>query len=86
MLALGQPVLVGASRKAFLGRLGRPLDDPPSPATDRDEATAATSVWCALAGVWAVRVHEVVSTRRALDVVEAVTAARPAPAREDGLR
>lgn len=33
--------------------------------------TAATSVLAALAGVWAVRVHDVRSTRDALDVVEA---------------
>ena len=51
---LGHRVLVGASRKAFLGELlgGR------EPA-GRDAATAAISFWSALHGVWAVRTHDV---------------------------
>jgi dihydropteroate synthase len=80
LTALGHPVLVGASRKAFLGRLGRPASVPPAPAAERDQATAATSVLAALRGAWAVRVHDVLSTRRALDVVEAVRAHAGAPA------
>ncbi|MGV1007620.1 MAG: dihydropteroate synthase [Dermatophilaceae bacterium] len=71
---LGHPVLIGASRKAFLGRLGRSEHEAPAPPADRDDATVATSVVAALAGVWAVRVHDVVSTRAALDTVEAVRA------------
>jgi len=71
---LGHPLLIGASRKAFLGRLGRPESGPPAAPLERDDATAATSVLAALAGVWAVRVHDVASTRWALDVVEAVRA------------
>lgn len=72
LLQLGQPVLVGASRKTFLGRLGVPADAPPRPPAERDAATAATSVLAALAGVWGVRVHDVPSTRDALAVVSAV--------------
>ena len=57
---LGCPVLVGASRKAFLGRL---LADPTTgedrPPDGRDAATAALSTLIALAGAWCVRVHEV---------------------------
>lgn len=71
---LGRPVLVGASRKAFLGRLGRASDQAPAPALERDDATTATSVLAALGGVWAVRVHNAAATRRALDVLEAVHA------------
>ena len=71
---LGHPILIGASRKAFLGRLGRPGHEPPAPPLERDEATLATSVVAAFAGVWAVRVHDVASTRWALDVVESVRA------------
>ncbi len=70
--ALGHPVLVGASRKTFLGRLGVPEGAPPRPPSDRDDATAATSVVCALAGIWGVRVHDVPPTRDALAVVAAV--------------
>lgn len=51
---LGHRVLVGASRKAFLGHLlgGR---EPHG----RDGATAALSFWSALHGVWGVRTHDV---------------------------
>lgn len=68
---LGLPLLLGASRKAFLGKVGRPEGSVPRPPIERDAATAATSVLAALAGVWAVRVHDVRCTRDALDVVEA---------------
>ncbi|MBK8468513.1 MAG: dihydropteroate synthase [Candidatus Phosphoribacter sp.] len=73
--ALGQPLLYAASRKAFLGVVGRPDGAAPRGAAERDVATAATSVLAALAGVWAVRVHDVRSTRDALDVVEATRSA-----------
>jgi len=64
---LGYPVLIGASRKRFLGAL---LDDGAS-AADRDAPTAVISALASQAGAWAVRVHDVASTRLALDVVEA---------------
>ncbi len=76
---LGFPLLVGASRKAFLGKVGRP-DTNPRPALERDAATAATSLYAAQAGVWAVRVHDVRATRDALDVVAAMQGAAGAPA------
>ena len=71
---LGQPILLGASRKAFLGKVGRPEHVTPRPSSERDVATAATTVLAGLAGVWAVRVHNVRSTRDALDVLEATQA------------
>ena len=71
---LGQPILLGASRKAFLGKVGRPEHVTPRPSSERDVATAATTVLAGLAGVWAVRVHDVRSTRDALDVLEATQA------------
>ena len=61
--ALGHRVLVGASRKAFLGELlgGRePLG--------RDGATAAVSFWSALHDVWAVRTHDVAAQADAIAV------------------
>ena len=61
---LGFPVVVGASRKRFLGDL---LPDG-APVADRDLATAVVSVLAAQAGVWAVRVHDAAATRVALDV------------------
>jgi len=63
--SLGLPVLVGASRKRFLGAL---LPDSAS-VEDRDLPTAVVSALSARAGAWAVRVHDVVATRRALEVV-----------------
>ncbi len=68
---LGHPILVGASRKAFLGRLGRSEGEPPRPAAERDIETVATSVMAAMAGMWCVRVHDVAPTVRALSVVQA---------------
>lgn len=74
--ALGLPVLVGASRKGFLGRLTPGPDGTPRPPAARDAATAATSVIAAQAGVWGVRVHAVRDTVDAVRVVEAVEGAR----------
>jgi len=72
VVALGHPVLVGTSRKTFLGRLGRPADADPRPPAVRDLATAVTSFHAARCGAWAVRVHDVASTTEALDVAEAL--------------
>jgi dihydropteroate synthase len=67
--ALGRPVLLGASRKAFLGRLlADRTTGEPRPARERDAATAAVSVLAAAQGVWCLRVHDVVSTLDAVRV------------------
>ena len=76
VVGLGYPVLVGTSRKAFLGRLGLPEGAAPRPPLERDAATAATSFHAALAGVWAVRVHQVPST---IDALRVAAALREAP-------
>jgi dihydropteroate synthase len=67
LTGLGHRVLVGASRKRFLGRL---LPEGAS-VEDRDVPTAVVSALSARAGAWAVRVHDVASTRAALAVEEA---------------
>jgi dihydropteroate synthase len=59
---LGHPILVGASRKRFLGAL---LPEG-APAESRDLPSAVLSALAAESGVWAVRVHDVESTRVAL--------------------
>jgi dihydropteroate synthase len=74
---LGHPILLGASRKAFLGRLGQGPSGDPLPAAERDIETTATSVMAAMAGLWCVRVHDVTSTVRALAVVDAAVAHAP---------
>lgn len=64
LASLGHGILIGASRKRFVGALlpeGAPMED-------RDLPTAVISALAARSGVWAVRVHDVPSTRLALDV------------------
>lgn len=63
----GQRVLVGTSRKRFLGSVGRTSDNL-RPPHERDTATAVTSAYAADAGAWALRVHDVPATIDALDV------------------
>lgn len=75
LLGLGHRVIVGTSRKGFLGAVGR-TGRAPRPPLDRDVATAVTSAYLADAGVWAVRVHDVRSTVDALDVAEALRRSR----------
>jgi len=70
-MALGHRLLVGTSRKTFLGHVGR-TPDAVRPPLDRDVATAVTTAHVARLGVWAVRVHDVVSTIDTLDVVDAL--------------
>lgn len=69
----GFPVLVGTSRKSFLGRLAAEADESEgaTPVDDRLEGSVATSVWAMLAGAAMVRVHDVRPVRLAADVVAA---------------
>jgi dihydropteroate synthase len=53
------PLLVGASRKSFIGRLLAAEDGTPRAFTDSDDATVALSALVAAAGAWCVRVHAV---------------------------
>lgn len=61
-------VLVGASRKKFLGALLADSEGTPRDMRGRDAASAVISALCARAGVWGVRVHDVRTTRDALAV------------------
>ena len=71
-----RPVWAGHPRKALRGGLGVPGGGAPRPPAERGVATAATTVIAGLAGVWAVRVHDVASSVEALQVVAAMEAAR----------
>jgi dihydropteroate synthase len=73
---LGFPVLVGASRKRFLGAL-LAAGGQPRPPGRRDSATLATSVLAARAGAWGVRVHDVAASADAVRVVAAVATGAP---------
>ncbi|WP_029068191.1 dihydropteroate synthase [Jonesia quinghaiensis] len=56
---LGYPLLIGASRKRFLGRLLSPGPEITVPPEGRDDATAAVTALVAAHGAWCVRVHDV---------------------------
>jgi len=63
---VGVPLMVGVSRKAFIGQLtGRP-------ATERQFGSAAAVTAAVLGGAAAVRVHDVAATRDVLAVAEAL--------------
>ncbi|HEY7263289.1 MAG TPA: dihydropteroate synthase [Trebonia sp.] len=69
------PVLVGASRKGFLGRLLAGPDGTPRPAEGNDDATVAVTALAAAAGAWCVRVHRVPANVDAVRVAAAWCAA-----------
>jgi len=66
LVALGYPVLVGASRKRFLGTLLAGPSGDPRPVDGRDLATDAVSALAAAFGAWAVRVHDVAGSADAV--------------------
>lgn len=67
---LGFPLLVGASRKSFLGVLLAADDATPRPVHEREVAGHALTLVLAQRGVWGVRVHDVRGTRDVLRVWE----------------
>jgi dihydropteroate synthase len=80
LVATGFPVVVGTSRKQFLGRLLRasdtraprtPLGRDSVPADDRLEGSVTTSVWAMYRGARMVRVHDVRAAVHAARVVAA---------------
>jgi dihydropteroate synthase len=76
IVGLGLPVLVGASRKTFLGRELAGPDGAVRPAEQRDAATLATTVLAAEAGAWGVRVHDAAASVDAVRTLAAVQRAR----------
>jgi dihydropteroate synthase len=66
---LGYPVLIGPSRKAFIGTI---LDLPPN---DRIEGTAAAVSACILNGARIVRVHDVKEMKRVVTITEKIRTA-----------
>jgi dihydropteroate synthase len=75
LVASGIPVLVGASRKRFLGSLLAGPDGAARPPDGRETATAVVSALAAWHGAWGVRVHDVRASVDAVKVVEAWTRA-----------
>ncbi len=70
--SLGFPLLIGASRKRFLGECLTDADGVPRIANDRDGATAAITALVAAQGVWGVRVHDVALTVDTIRIVSQV--------------
>ena len=71
LVGTGIPVLVGASRKRFLGTLLAGPDGTPRPPDGRETATAVISALAGVHGAWGVRVHDVVASVDALRVLAA---------------
>ena len=69
--APGFPVLIGASRKRFLGRLLAAPDGTPRPFAGGDDATVSVTALAAVAGAWCARVHRVPGNADAVRVAEA---------------
>lgn len=76
---LGNKILVGTSRKRFLGSLLTSAGKAAAP-KERDNATAATTALAAVAGVWGVRVHDVSASLDAAKVAARQRAATRTPA------
>jgi dihydropteroate synthase len=74
LLALGQPIVAGLSRKSFLGRTIRRGAAPP-PALERGNATLAATTAAILAGASVVRVHDVRPALEAAWIADAILAA-----------
>ena len=71
LTAIGYPVLVGASRKRFLGALLADASGAPRPPEGREVATAVITALAATHGAWGVRVHDVTSSADAAAVAYA---------------
>jgi len=81
LVATGVPVLVGTSRKSFIGHLGaggspdgRVGDVPPLGADDRFEGSLASAVWSMACGAAVLRVHDVAATAEAARLFQEVAA------------
>jgi len=68
---LGCPILIGVSRKSFIGRLCG-TEENPLPPSERLEGTIASNVIAVLNGAQIVRVHDVAAHKRALAIVDAI--------------
>jgi len=69
LVATGYPVLVGTSRKSFLGTVSAPPGRPPVPVGERLPASVATATWAMANGAGMVRVHDVTATVQAAVLV-----------------
>ena len=68
----GYPVLIGTSRKSFIGKVLGEKDNP-LPADQRLEGTLATQIWAQMKGAKVIRAHDVKQSRRAMDIFAAIS-------------
>ncbi len=78
-LSIGSPVLIGPSRKSFIGMI---LD---VPVEEREEGTVASVIWSYMKGACIFRVHDVKENKRALEVAKAIKFSFSTGKREVGL-
>jgi dihydropteroate synthase len=71
-LSFGRPLLIGVSRKSFIGRLSATSSDHILPPEERLEGSLAAALWAVQQGARGVRVHDVGPTRRALRLWNAI--------------
>lgn len=71
LAAAGRPVLVGTSRKGFLGLVAARPGAAPAPPEERLSASLASAVWAMACGASMVRVHDVAATVQAAVLVGA---------------
>jgi dihydropteroate synthase len=69
LVAAGWPVVVGTSRKGFLGALAPNTDGSPSAVDERLAPSLATATWAMLSGAAMIRAHDVAATREAAVLV-----------------
>jgi dihydropteroate synthase len=72
-LELGHPVMVGASRKSFIGKALN------LPVSDRLGGSIAAACYAVLNGADIVRVHDVAETKKAITIIEQIAGAADAP-------
>jgi dihydropteroate synthase len=70
LTSLGYPLMIGASRKEFIGRISG--KQKPLPPNDRLEGSLAAAGIAALNGADIIRVHDVKETRRCLDIFDCI--------------
>ena len=78
LVSLGYPVLVGTSRKSFLGRIAAGTfesDGTPAPVADRFEGSLASATYAMANGAAAIRVHDVAASVQAARLVGSLRAA-----------
>jgi dihydropteroate synthase len=78
LVSLGYPVLVGTSRKTFLGRIAAGTiesDGTPAPVADRFEGSLASATYAMANGAAAIRVHDVAASVQAARLVGSLRAA-----------